>query len=83
MWDEPYLFKISVDGLIHRCIAGEEAIKIMWHYHSSAMKATTVGKEQQLKYFKVDFNGQPYSMNLSCMFKSVLNSRKQVTSQKI
>jgi len=36
MWDDPYLFKVSTDGLIRRCLVGEEANSIMWHCHSSA-----------------------------------------------
>ena len=29
LWDDPYLFKVSTDGLIRRCVAGEEAKSIM------------------------------------------------------
>jgi len=36
LWDDPYLFKVSTDGLIRRCVAGKEANSIMWHCHSSA-----------------------------------------------
>jgi len=36
VWDDPYLFKVSADGLIRRCVAGKEANYIMWHCHSSA-----------------------------------------------
>lgn len=30
LWDEPYLFKISVDNLIHMCVVSKEARNIMW-----------------------------------------------------
>jgi len=39
LWDDPYLFKVSTDSLIRRCVAGEEANSIMWHCHSSAYGA--------------------------------------------
>ena len=29
LWDDPYLFKVSTDDLIRRCVAGEEANSIM------------------------------------------------------
>ncbi|GJV97298.1 reverse transcriptase domain-containing protein, partial [Tanacetum coccineum] len=33
-WDEPYLFKICVDQVIRRCVAGQEAIDILIACHS-------------------------------------------------
>jgi len=29
LWDDPYLFQVSTDSLIRRCVAGEEANSIM------------------------------------------------------
>lgn len=43
--EETYLFKISVDGLIHMCIARKEAEDIMLNYHSSHMETPVVVKE--------------------------------------
>jgi len=36
VWDDPYLFRANTDGLLCRCVAGEEAKSIMWHCHNSA-----------------------------------------------
>nr|GEU75021.1 reverse transcriptase domain-containing protein [Tanacetum cinerariifolium] len=33
-WDDPYLFKTCADQVIHRCIAGQEAIDILKACHS-------------------------------------------------
>nr|GEY16873.1 reverse transcriptase domain-containing protein [Tanacetum cinerariifolium] len=33
-WDDPYLFKICVDEIIRRCVAGQEAIDILKACHS-------------------------------------------------
>ncbi|GJU55016.1 reverse transcriptase domain-containing protein [Tanacetum coccineum] len=33
-WDDPYLFKICVDQVIRRCVAGQEAIDILKACHS-------------------------------------------------
>jgi hypothetical protein len=34
-WDDPYLYKEGIDGLMRRCVARDEARSIMWHCHSS------------------------------------------------
>ena len=34
LWDDPYLFKVTTDGLIRHCVAGEEANSIVRHCHS-------------------------------------------------
>ncbi|GJW74034.1 reverse transcriptase domain-containing protein [Tanacetum coccineum] len=33
-WDDPYLFKICADQVIHRCVSGQEAIDILKACHS-------------------------------------------------
>jgi len=35
IWDEPHLFKVSVDNLLRRCVTSEEAKSILWHCHNS------------------------------------------------
>ena len=35
IWDEPYLFRVSSDGLLRRCVPVEEGIKIIERCHSS------------------------------------------------
>jgi hypothetical protein len=35
IWDDRYLFRVCLDGLIRRCVQAEEGIKIIERYHSS------------------------------------------------
>ena len=35
-WDEPYLFKVGIDGIFRRCVPHEETGSILAHCHSSA-----------------------------------------------
>ncbi|XP_058755822.1 uncharacterized protein LOC131629041 [Vicia villosa] len=35
VWDEPYLFKLSSDNLLRRCVTSEESQSILWHCHIS------------------------------------------------
>jgi len=35
MYDEPHLLKIGADNLLRRCVAKDEANKIIWKCHSS------------------------------------------------
>ena len=34
-WDEPYLFRLCVDGIHRRCVPKEETHSILFHCHSS------------------------------------------------
>jgi hypothetical protein len=34
-WDDPYLYKEGIDGVLQRCVAQDEARRVMWHCHSS------------------------------------------------
>ncbi|KAK2382251.1 hypothetical protein QL285_069799 [Trifolium repens] len=34
-WDDPYLYKEGIDGVLRRCVAQDEARRVMWHCHSS------------------------------------------------
>jgi len=52
LWDNPYLFKVSTDGLIRRCVVGEEANSIMWHCHSSAYGDHHSGERTTAKILK-------------------------------
>lgn len=36
LWDDPYLLKRSLGGLLRMCVAGRDMDNIMWHYHSLA-----------------------------------------------
>ena len=55
LWDDPYLFKVSTDGLIRRCVAGEEANSIMWHCHSSAYGTHHSGERTTAKVLQNGF----------------------------
>ncbi|XP_073221275.1 uncharacterized protein [Cicer arietinum] len=35
VWDEPFLYKRGVDGLLGRCVPEEGQEKVMWHCHDS------------------------------------------------
>jgi hypothetical protein len=35
-WDEPYLFRVCLDGLLRRCVPAEEGTKIIERCHSSS-----------------------------------------------
>nr|XP_027188638.1 uncharacterized protein LOC113785794 [Cicer arietinum] len=35
VWDEPFLYKRGVDGLLRRCVSEEEQEKVLWHCHDS------------------------------------------------
>jgi len=55
LWDDPYLFKVSDDGLIRRCVAGTEANNIMWHGHSSAYRGHHNGERTAAKILQSGF----------------------------
>jgi len=55
LWDDPYLFKVSTDGLIRRCVAGVEANKIMWHCHNSAHGGHHSGERTAAKILQSGF----------------------------
>jgi len=55
LWDDPYLFKVSTDGLIRRCVVGEDANNIMWHCHSSAYGGHHNGERTTAKIMQSGF----------------------------
>jgi hypothetical protein len=55
LWDDPYLFKVSADGLIRHCVAGTEASSIMWHCHSSAYGGHHSGERTAAKILQSGF----------------------------
>jgi len=55
LWDDPYLFKVSTEGLIRRCVVGKEANRIMWHCHSSAYGGHHSGERTAAKLLQSDF----------------------------
>lgn len=55
MWDKPYLFKVSLDGLISRRVAGEETKIIMWHFHNLAYGGHHSGERATTKVLQYGF----------------------------
>jgi len=55
LWDDPYLFKVSTDGLIRRCVAREEANSIMWHCHSLTYGGHHSGERTAAKILQSGF----------------------------
>jgi len=55
LWDDPYLFKVSADGLIRRCVAGKEANDIIWHCHSSAYGGHHSGERTAANFLQSGF----------------------------
>jgi len=49
------LFKVSTNSLIRRCVAGEEANRIMWHCHSSAYGGHHSGERTAAKVLQSGF----------------------------
>ncbi|XP_057734327.1 uncharacterized protein LOC130949693 [Arachis stenosperma] len=35
VWDEPYLFKKCLDGILRRCVSEEEGREVLWNCHGS------------------------------------------------
>lgn len=66
--------------MILKCVAGEEEISIMWHYHSSAYGDHHNGERTTDKLLQSSFYGQICLKTVSCMSSSVQNIKKQVIS---
>lgn len=55
MCDDPYLFRVSVDWLLKRCVAVKEEENIMWHCHSSAYGGHHIGERTSAKILQSGF----------------------------
>ncbi|XP_073224441.1 uncharacterized protein [Cicer arietinum] len=51
VWDEPFLYKRGVDGLLGRCVPEEEHEKVMWHCHDSEYGDRTAARVLQSGLF--------------------------------
>lgn len=49
------MFKLSTNSLIRRCVAGEKASNITWHYHSSTYGGYHSGERNATKVLQYDF----------------------------
>jgi len=55
VWYDPYLFRTNTDGLLRRCVAGDEVKSIMWHCHSSACGGHHDGERTAAKVLQSGF----------------------------
>ncbi|GJU32245.1 reverse transcriptase domain-containing protein [Tanacetum coccineum] len=54
-WDDPFLFKICVDQMIRRCVAGQEAVDILTACHSGPTGGYYGAKYTTKKVFDLGF----------------------------
>ncbi|CAJ2653731.1 unnamed protein product [Trifolium pratense] len=54
-WDDPFLFKMSNDGMIRRCVADSEIRGIMWHCHNSPCGGHHSGPRTAAKVLQCGF----------------------------
>lgn len=55
LWDEPHVFKVSVDGLICICVTGKEVRDIMWNFYSLAYGGHHSGERTTSKILQNNF----------------------------
>ncbi|XP_058767631.1 uncharacterized protein LOC131641343 [Vicia villosa] len=55
VWDEPYLFKLSSDNLLRRCVTSEESQSILWHCHNSPYSGHYNGLRTETKALQAGF----------------------------
>jgi len=55
VWDDPYLFKTGEDNLLRRCVAQDEARKILWHCHNSPYGGHFNGQRTAAKVIQSGF----------------------------
>nr|KYP58899.1 Transposon Ty3-I Gag-Pol polyprotein [Cajanus cajan] len=55
VWDDPYLFKIGVDGLLRRCVSGAEIRDILRHCHNSPYGGHYNGERTAAKVLQSKF----------------------------
>ena len=70
-WDEPYLYKVGIDGIFRRCVPYEEVPSILFHCHSSAYgghasSSKTAAKVLQAGFFWPTIFKDAHAFVLSC-----------------
>ncbi|XP_072073988.1 uncharacterized protein [Arachis hypogaea] len=55
IWDEPYLFKKGVDGILRRCISQEEGQEVFWQCHGSTYGSHFSGERTTAKVLQYGF----------------------------
>jgi hypothetical protein len=54
-WEEPFLFKVGIDGIYRRCVPYEEVHSILSHCHSSAYGGHASSSKTAAKIFQAGF----------------------------
>ncbi|XP_025627766.1 uncharacterized protein [Arachis hypogaea] len=55
IWDEPYLFKKGVNGILRRCISQEEGQEVLWQCHGYAYGGHFSGERTAAKVLQCGF----------------------------
>lgn len=55
LWDDSYLFKRSLYGLLHMCVAGRKVDNMMWQCHNSVYRGHHSGERTTTKILKSEF----------------------------
>jgi len=80
LWNDPYLFKVSTEGLIRRCVAGKEAKSIMWHFHSSAYGGHHIAKRTIAEILQSGFSWRTLFKDYQEFLKQCDKASEQVVS---
>jgi hypothetical protein len=80
VWDDPYLFKTNADGLLRRCVAGDEVKSIMWHCHSSAYGGHHSGERTAAKILQSGFWWPTLFKDCHEFANNAISAREQVIS---
>ncbi|GKF16674.1 hypothetical protein Tco_0061592 [Tanacetum coccineum] len=54
-WDEPYVFRLCLDNVMRRCVAGDEILEILAHCHSGPTKGHHSASVTGRKVYEVGF----------------------------
>ena len=54
-WDEPYMYKQCSDGIIRRCVSGDEAKEILEQCHSSPYGGHLKGQRTAMRILQCGF----------------------------
>ncbi|GJR57499.1 reverse transcriptase domain-containing protein [Tanacetum coccineum] len=90
-WDEPYAFRLCLDNVMRRCVAGDEIFKILAHCHSGPTRghhsaSVTRRKVYELGFFWPDiFNdAKDYVMKCdACQKSENISSRSEMPQNNI
>ncbi|GJZ20589.1 reverse transcriptase domain-containing protein [Tanacetum coccineum] len=54
-WDEPYAFRLCLDNVMRRCVAGDEILEILAHCHSGLTREHHSASITERKVYKAGF----------------------------